>query len=134
MLFGTFLLTEDSVTEDWVDALGRLPDEWWDRWDARGDKFSEDGERLDHTDDDVRRPIERRFERRLQELRREEGRQEWDAEELVALLGMLKAMLRFQPAERMSIAEALRSEWIVQWGTPALGELTKAQQEAVNSR
>lgn len=134
LFFGSFFLTEDSVTEDWVDALGRLPDGWWAQWDGWADKFSEGGERLDHTDDDVRGPIERRFERRSQELRREEGMDEWDAEEVVALLGMLKAMLKYKPAERISVAQVLETEWMVKYGAPALEEMEKAQQEALNSK
>lgn len=30
LFFGAFFLTQDSVTGDWVDALGKLPQEWWD--------------------------------------------------------------------------------------------------------
>lgn len=128
LFFGSFFLTEDSVTEDWVDALGRLPDEWWSRWDARAENFTEDGERLDHADDDVRGPIERRFERRSQDLRRKEGMDEWGGEEVSALLGMLEAMLKYRPAERISVAQVLETEWMVRWGTPAMEEMKKGQQ------
>lgn len=134
LFFGSFFLTEDSVTEDCVDALGRLPDEWWARWDARGESFTGDGERLDHAADDVRGPIERRFERRSQELRRKEGMDEWDGEEVAALLGMLKAMLKYRPAERISVAQVLETEWMVRWGALALEEMKKARQGALIAR
>ncbi|KAG8165498.1 hypothetical protein KVR01_004050 [Diaporthe batatas] len=134
LFFGSFFLTEDSVTEDWVDALGRLPDDWWARWDARAESFSEDGERLDHSDDDVRGSIEHRFEKRSQALRRKEGTDEWAAEETTALLGMLKAMLKYKPVERISLVEVLETEWMVNWGIPALEEVKKAQVDVVNSK
>lgn len=132
LFFGSFFLTEDLVTGDWVDALGRLPDGWWARWGARAGSFSDDGERLDRGDDDVRGSIEHRFERRSQEPRREEGMDEWAAEETAALLGMLKAMLKYKPAERISLAEVLESEWMVRWGTPASKEMKRAREEALN--
>ncbi|KAI3391585.1 hypothetical protein diail_7077 [Diaporthe ilicicola] len=134
LFFGSFFLTEDSVTGDWVDALGRLPDEWWARWGAWAKSFTEDGERLDHSDDDVRGSIEHRFERRSQKLRRKEGMEEWAAEETAALLGMLKAMLKYKPAERISAVEVLETEWMVKWGTPALEEMKMAQEEALKSK
>lgn len=134
LFFGSFFPTEDSVTADWVDALGKLPDEWWARWGAWAESFSEDGDRLDHSNDDVRGSIEHRFERRSQELRREEGLDEWAAEETAALLGMLKTMLTYKPAERLSIEEVLETEWMVKWGTPALEEMKKTQEEAFNSK
>lgn len=132
LFFGSFFLTEDSVTGDWVDALGRLPDGWWTRWGARAGSFSDDGERLDHSDDDVRGSIEHRFERRSQEPRRGEGMDEWAAEETAALLGMFKAMLKYKPAERISVAEVLGSEWMLRWGMPALKEMKMAQEEALS--
>lgn len=134
LFFGSFFLTADSVTEDWVDALGRLPDEWWAAWDARAGIFNEDGERLDRNDDEARGPIERRFERRSQALRREEGMEEWGDEEVGALLGMLKGMLRYRPAERLTVAEVLETEWMVKWGAPALEEMKRAQEEALASK
>lgn len=137
LFFGSFFPTEESVTADWVDALGRLPDEWWARWGVRAESFSEDGKRLgprSGEDDDVRGSIEHRFNRRSQELRRENGMDEWPAEETAALLNMLKAMLKYKPAERVTVAEVLETEWMVKWGTPALEEMKKAQEEALNSK
>lgn len=137
LFFGSFILTEDSVTADWVDALGRLPEKWWAQWDGRAESFSKDGKRLnrrDEDDGDVGGSIEHRFERRSQELRRKSGMDEWAAEETAALLRMLKAMLMCRPAERTSLAEVLETEWMVKWGMPALEEMKKAQEEALNSR
>lgn len=134
LFFGSFFLNADSVTEDWVDMLGRLPDKWWTRWDTRAKMFTEDGGKLDHSVDDVRGSLEQRFERRSQELRRNEGMEEWSAEETASLLGMLKAMLVYEPAGRISAAEILDTEWMVKWGTPALEEMKTAQEAAPGSK
>lgn len=129
LFFGSIFLTPDSVTGDWVDALGRLPEEWWEQWDARAESFNEEGERLDHTDDDIRGPLEQRFEKRIQEMRHSEGIEEWGDEEKTALLAMLKAMLVYKPAERISMAEVLQTEWMLRWGQAALDEMKRVQQE-----
>lgn len=78
-LFGTgFFPDEDTLRKDWVHALGRLPDEWWDAWDGefRRDLFTEDGfirpDRRDHFIS-CDAGIEARFEFMVQEPRREEG-------------------------------------------------------------
>ncbi|UPL04352.1 hypothetical protein LCI18_015286 [Fusarium solani-melongenae] len=39
----SFLLNQDDATRDQVDALGRLPPEWWEKWEARSKSFIEDG-------------------------------------------------------------------------------------------
>lgn len=129
IFYGSFFLTPDSVTEDWVDALGKLPEEWWEKWEARADSFTEDGERLDHSDDDTRGPLKHRFEKRIQEVRRSEGMGEWSEEEKTALLDMLKAMLVYRPAERISISGVLEAEWMRRWGQPAFQKMKKMQQQ-----
>lgn len=42
-LFEGFLATKDDIICEQVDALGILPHEWWTKWDARQEKFHEDG-------------------------------------------------------------------------------------------
>ncbi|KAL1858859.1 Serine/threonine-protein kinase [Diaporthe australafricana] len=133
LFYGSFFLTADSVTEDWVDMLGKLPDRWWTRWDARVGLFTEDGRRIDYSDDDVRGSLEHRFERRSQKLRRDQGMEEWGAEETASLLDMLKAMLVYEPAGRISVAKILDTDWMVRWGKPALDEMKMVQKAALRS-
>ncbi|SPO05564.1 uncharacterized protein DNG_08251 [Cephalotrichum gorgonifer] len=40
----SFLLGPDDATSDQVDALGPLPPEWWEKWEARSKKFTEGGQ------------------------------------------------------------------------------------------
>ena len=40
------ILTWDDLIEQHVDLLGKLPPEWWQRWDARSKSFDEEGVRI----------------------------------------------------------------------------------------
>lgn len=44
-LFEGFAPTADWMTKEHVTVLGKLPPEWWDRWDTRSRWFDEDGSR-----------------------------------------------------------------------------------------
>lgn len=45
-LFELFWCTDDDLTWMQVQLLGKLPDEWWERWDARLKDFTEDSQPL----------------------------------------------------------------------------------------
>lgn len=55
------------MTMEHVTLLGRLPDEWWERWDARLQWFNEDGSR---NSPDLGSPWAERFEKFVQRDRR----------------------------------------------------------------
>ncbi|EWG49304.1 hypothetical protein FVEG_08873 [Fusarium verticillioides 7600] len=57
-IFGSFLISEDNVTQEQVDTFGRLPDEWWSKWNARSRWFMEDG---CHKNDGCPEKLEGRF-------------------------------------------------------------------------
>lgn len=38
-LFDVLLATDDDVAAQWVDVLGPLPAEWWEKWEARSKYF-----------------------------------------------------------------------------------------------
>lgn len=43
-LLDSFLWTQDDATGDQVDAIGPLPPEWWEKWEARSKEFIENGQ------------------------------------------------------------------------------------------
>ncbi|GKZ65025.1 hypothetical protein AnigIFM60653_007610 [Aspergillus niger] len=114
-LFEGFLATEDYMTREHVDTLGILPPEWWKRWEARSESFTEDG-----------RPTKRnpyrswgdRFEDSVQQPRQEVGMPLFDAEERDAIFEMLRSMLAFRPEQRSTTKQILESEWMVKWALP----------------
>ncbi|KAE8337293.1 hypothetical protein BDV24DRAFT_177805 [Aspergillus arachidicola] len=120
-LFEGFLAKEDDMTCEHADALGILPPEWWNKWDARHKKFSEDGKPINR---ESYRSLEDRFEDSVQQPRRAEKMPPFEPAERDALLSMLRSMLSFRPESRPSAKEVLASEWMVKWALP---EYEKAQ-------
>jgi serine/threonine-protein kinase SRPK3 len=116
-LHDSFLFGEDEMIADRVDALGPLPREWWKKWDARLEKFTENGKpkegRFVWT-------WEERFERSVQEHRREKGLEVMSDQERMAWCEMIRGMLRYRPGERWTIQQVLRSSWMQGWGLPTL--------------
>jgi serine/threonine-protein kinase SRPK3 len=93
------ILTWDELIEQHVDLLGKLPPEWWQRWDARSKSFDEEGVRI-HEIVALMGTIEQRFDKNVQEWRHFQRMEEVSEEEKAALIDMLKAMLAFKPGDR----------------------------------
>ncbi|KAF5619481.1 kinase domain protein [Fusarium sp. NRRL 52700] len=111
----SFLFNWDEVITDQVDALGPLPQEWWEKWEAKLDGFEEDGQPKGQREF---WSLERRFHMNIQDPRMEEGTEQMDNDESHAFLAMIKGMLRFRPEERMTADQVLRSEWMRKWALP----------------
>lgn len=79
-------------------------------------KFHEDGKPK------YRNPFrswEDRFEDSVQEPRSQEGGVAvFDNEEKVAILALLRAMLKFSPEERITAKQVLQSERMIKWALP----------------
>lgn len=119
-LFETYFPAVDRVTKEQVEALGILPPEWWKNWSRRLEWFDEDGEMLPSAYEDVRRTLDMRFDYCIQEPRTEAGLEIVTEEERRAFDRMIRSMLRFRPAERVTAQQLLHSEWMKGWGPPAL--------------
>ncbi|KAJ0418768.1 hypothetical protein BJY00DRAFT_287341 [Aspergillus carlsbadensis] len=111
-LFEGFLSREDDITREHVDALGILPQEWWNKWTARRSKFNEDGTPLDGRSF---RSWDDRFEYCVQKARRVERMPEFEPAERDALFAMSRSMLSFRPESRPSAKDVLTSELMVKW-------------------
>lgn len=112
------------MTMEHVTVLGRLPSEWWEKWDRRLEWFNEDGTRNHHG---LGRPWTERFEKFVQEPRRESDMEGIEDEEKAALFTMLKSMLAFRPEERSTAEEALTSKWMEDWAFPELERMKQMQ-------
>ncbi|KAK2603658.1 hypothetical protein QQS21_004131 [Conoideocrella luteorostrata] len=117
-LFGEILATSDMMTSQQVNALGVLPRDWWDKWNARSEFFTQDGTPIESR----RTPSwSHRFERDIQEPRRENNLGgSLDIEEQQAFTCMLQSMLRYQPANRPTAEEVLNTEWMRRYALPEL--------------
>lgn len=119
-LFETYFSSADRVVKEQVETLGILPPEWWKDWSRRLEWFNEDGEILPTAYDNLRRTLDMRFEDCIQGPRAEAGFEVVTEEERRAYDWMIRSMLRFRPAERLSAQQLLHSEWMKGWGLPAL--------------
>ncbi|RSL85825.1 hypothetical protein CEP52_016019 [Fusarium oligoseptatum] len=118
----SFLLSQDDATRDQVDALGRLPPEWWEKWEARSKSFSQDG-----SPKEGRSPWswDQRFEDSIQQPRREEGIGTLDEKEGHALCEMIRWMLAFRPGDRPSADQVLKTTWMRKWAIPELDKISE---------
>ncbi|KAJ6114303.1 kinase domain-containing protein [Penicillium sp. IBT 16267x] len=121
-LFETFAWDRDDIVAEIINTLGQPPVKWWNSWVKRSEFFEENGSWVA----DFRRistPIFRRLRQRLWDMGRGETEQtcEWDVAggELRALENMLRAMMAFEPGERPTADQLLRSEYMVKWALPA---------------
>jgi serine/threonine-protein kinase SRPK3 len=120
-LFGAFMCdpTADHMIKQHVNLLGKLPPEWWQRWDARSKFFDEEDVRIDS--------FEQRFEWNVQSWRRFYKFEEVSEEEKAALINMLKAMLAFKPGDRVTAKQIVKSKWMKEWALPELSRLKQAK-------
>ncbi|KAI7761201.1 hypothetical protein LZL87_002016 [Fusarium oxysporum] len=83
----SFIFNWDEVIADQVDALGLLPQEWWEKWEAKLNEFEEDGQPKGQQE---YWSLEKRFHMNMQDLRMEEGTEQMDHDEIHAFLDMIK--------------------------------------------
>ncbi|KAJ5850004.1 hypothetical protein N7455_009860 [Penicillium solitum] len=121
-LFEGFLATDDDMTCELVVTLGVLPPEWWKRWKARQNKFTEDGKPINRAYDYFRSWNDR-FEDSVEKPRRDKGIPSFDAKERDAIFDMLQPMLSFRPEDRPTTKQILQSEWMVKWALPEYGKI-----------
>lgn len=118
----SFLLSQDDATRDQVDALGRLPPEWWQKWEARSKSFTEDG-----SPKEGRSPWTwgQRFDDSIQQPRREKDMGALDEKEGHALCEMIRWMLAFRPGDRPSADQVLETAWMRNWAIPEFDKISK---------
>ncbi|KAF5688352.1 kinase domain-containing protein [Fusarium denticulatum] len=121
-IFGSFLLSEDDVTQEQVDTLGRLPDEWWNKWDARSRWFMEDGS---NKNGGCPEKLEGRFKSSIQDPRRKYGMEILGEEESHAFKEMIQWMLSYRPGHRPTAEQLLNTDWLKCWAIPEFENIHK---------
>ncbi|KAL2757740.1 hypothetical protein ACRALDRAFT_2132401 [Sodiomyces alcalophilus JCM 7366] len=111
----TWLFGPDDATADQVDALGQMPDEWWETWEGRSKRFIANG-----TPKEGREvwTFNGRFEDAIQAPRRRRGTEVMCEEERDALFEMIRGMLVFRPRDRLSASQVLGTQWMRKWAIP----------------
>ncbi|KAF6808574.1 protein kinase domain-containing protein [Colletotrichum sojae] len=115
---------EAGVWKSTISMLGKPPQRWWDMWEDKSLYFHEDGEWI--SDGEKRTyPLEERVMDWL-EKKREGGMPDEEKEDL---LDLLRKVLRWEPEERASATELLKTDWMKKWGVPALEAMYLARGE-----
>jgi hypothetical protein len=118
-LFDVLLATEDDVTAQWVDVVGSLPAEWWEKWEAWPKYFTGVGPAGQPIEGRWMWSLDRRYEEWVQKPRSEQkGMGTMDAREREAFFAMMRWMLAFKPGDRPSAKEVLETEWMREWALP----------------
>ena len=123
-LIDGILAPQDEITAQQVHLQGRLPAEWWDKWEQRSKWFDAAGTPLSKKGDIW--TWDRRFEQWIQEPRQSCGMSVIHDEERVALLELLRWMLAWKPRDRPNAEEVLGAAWMTQWALPAYERSRKA--------
>ena len=127
----------DDIMAEIVSALGKPPEKWWKAWQKQHEFFNEDGTWLDEDvidannwfQDAVWRPLKHRVTRNTVR----DGVPLAD-DERDALVAMLEGMLKYDPEERCTIEDVMRSEWMKKYGLPAIeAEAEKKRLEQASS-
>jgi hypothetical protein len=112
----------NRVIEEHVDALGRLPINWWTSWPSRTNYFKE--ESLEGVNGEVRRQLEARVEDSIYSPQRKYGMADAQELEKIPLIALLKSILAFRPEDRSTAQQVAKSDWMVKW---ALHELDRVR-------
>ncbi|KAM0222994.1 hypothetical protein ACHAQD_003724 [Fusarium lateritium] len=125
-LFDAWSLSEDDILQDQVALLGEIPEEWSAYGNKRAEYWIEDVEAehaLAQPTTEVKSTWDIRFERCVQQGRKEGGMKPMSKDEKEAFLDMMKKMIAFRPEDRMTAKELLESRWMKQWALPELKKL-----------
>ena len=118
-LFSTFW-GKDYLIKDMVHVLGPLPGPWWERWEQREKFFTQDGRRVESS-----KYPPSTLAYRMSRLRKYGTPAETSAvskAETASLKALLSVMLVYKPSGRVSLGEALNSDYMKNWAEPALVE------------
>lgn len=110
-----WLFGPDDATADQVEALGPMPDEWWETWQGRSKRFVGNGKPKEGRETWT---FDQRFEDAIQAPRRRRGMEAMGEEERNALFQMVKGMLVFRPEDRLSVRQVLQTDWMRKWAIP----------------
>ena len=113
---------EDSVVLEAISTFGPLPPKMWQAWPNRS-KFFKDDSSWQEDQKPPNSELSRSLANRLRECMEHEADSEiygYSDVELRSLEKMLRSMLKYEPNDRVSADQALRSEWARDYRIPAL--------------
>ncbi|PGH03223.1 CMGC/SRPK protein kinase [Helicocarpus griseus UAMH5409] len=136
--FQAFPATLDEVTIEHVEMLGKLPEQWWNKWEARNNWFDDNGnknvkEGLCQYYSNSCRSWGQRFPADIQSAREWKNFDMFLPDEEKAFGDMIRSMLVFEPSKRATIEDLVRCEWMQRWGTPEMQRMQGAVRDTLPS-
>lgn len=128
--FETFPGSQDDIIVEHVETFGKLPDQWWSKWETRGSWFDEEGHK--NVKESLRQyygNTSRSWTQRFAEInisRQSKKLETFDPEEEKSFHDMMRSMLVLEPSERASIDDVVRCEWMQRWGLPEFQRMQSA--------
>lgn len=126
-LFTSIMGSQDEIVQQMVQMKGKLPEQWWRRWDKRSVCFDEEGKPLTDWPNGIAMAVEYPLEEMITDI----GSEDDDAAmfgsemstlepintgvpepEAASMKDVLESMLRWSPEERPSIAQVAQHPWL----------------------
>lgn len=109
-----YMISGDELIVDMVGFFGKLPETWWEKWEARPKSFNEDGSwagslratpmtLADYVASELERPATAETPEKRFSVPKEEQKLMED---------LLLKICKYAPEDRMSAEEALEHEWL----------------------
>jgi serine/threonine-protein kinase SRPK3 len=120
--------SEDEIAAEQIDVLGyhSFPNSWRKHWERQGKEENCENDVLPRqptSNRETRPSLEDAFEDFVQKYRRKQDEVgTFKEKETQAILDLMRGMLKFSPKERLVIDGVLKSEWMVNWALPQLGQ------------
>ncbi len=113
-LFEGFMPTTDDVLSEIVDTLGRLPERWWWKWEARGEYYEDGRKKIEDLTEEYQevKPLAVRIGRMRSTPPAAKKAEQLSEEDQVGLRLLLEGCLRYEPGERATAEEVLGMEWV----------------------
>ena len=123
-LFYDYFADEDMVVLEAISTLGPLPPKMWHAWPNRS-KFFKDGGSWQEAHKPSDSEVSLALTQRIREYLGQQGGETealfgYPEAELKSLEEMLRSMLQYEPKDRATIDQVLRSEWVREYGIPAI--------------
>ena len=137
--FQAFPATPDEVTIEHVEMLGKLPERWWSKWEARSNWFDDDGNKnvkecFRQYYGNSRRNWEEHFPADIRSSREWKNFDMFLPDEEKAFGDMIRSMLVLEPRKRATIEDVVRCDWMQRWGILEVQRMQGTVRDTLPSR
>jgi serine/threonine-protein kinase SRPK3 len=104
----------DELVAEMVGFFGKLPEQWWEKWEARADFFDENGKRIGLGGQYEVYTLEMALNHKIEvfEMGGEDKKVlDMSEEEQRLLKDLVTKLLNYTPGDRLSVAEVVQHDW-----------------------